>query len=154
MHLESPECVSSLLDGEPVLYMDLVVLSKEKAEILNKEGYVTLIGQLASKDDIGGLYALKDWMESRKKGFSDDAEMHKVRPPRGVVLVGPPGTAKSTCARLFATVFGMPLIRLDVGALFNSMLGNSERNLRNALQVADASSPCILWLDEVALSAS
>lgn len=151
LHLETPGCVAQDDKGRPLYRINPAALSREKAEILNKAGYVSLINNLVGESEVGGLDDLKNWLKSRRAGFTPEAAVQKLRFPRGVLLVGPPGTAKSTCAKMAASMFGMPLLRLDVGALFNSLLGNSERNARNALQVADASSPCVLWLDEVAV---
>lgn len=153
LHLESPGqrgLAGERGKGSPGwIRLDPGGLSREKAEILNKAGYVSLVSQTVQPGDIGGMDELKKWLASRHRGFSAEAQAQHMRSPRGVVLVGPPGTAKSTTAKLAATMFKMPLIRLDMGALFNSHLGNSERNMRNALQVADASSPCVLLLDEL-----
>jgi len=155
LHLESPACQVRERDakgeytGKVSFRIDPVELSREKAEVLNKAGYVTLINDLVDESEVGGLDELKTWIKQRRAGFTDEAKAQKMRAPRGTLLVGPPGTAKSLCAELTASVFGVPLIRLDVGALFNSKLGSSERNVRNALQVADASAPCVLLLDEI-----
>lgn len=124
-------------------------LYNDKAAILNKEGYMSLIRDLPTEDRIGGLTELKHWIHKRRKGFTEHARASKLATPKGMLLVGPPGTAKSLSAKVTAGMFGVPLIRLDVGALFQGVLGSSERNIRNALAVADASSPCVLWLDEV-----
>jgi len=155
LHLESPSCQvrekgeDGKNTGRVSFRIDPVELSREKAEVLNKAGYVTLINDLVNESEVGGLDELKKWLKQRRFGFTDAAKAQRMRSPRGTLLVGPPGTAKSMCAKLAASLFDMPLIRLDVGALFNSKLGSSERNVRNALQVADASSPCVLLLDEI-----
>lgn len=148
LHIESPACRGKVEDTT-VFRIDPASLSNEKAEILNKAGYVSLVNQLVSSDEIGGLEELKTWLRKRRNGFLPEASRQKLRFPRGAMLVGPPGTAKSMCAKLVAHEFGMPLIRLDMGSLFNSRLGSSERNMRDALQLADASSPCVLLLDEL-----
>ena len=147
MHIESG---ISTTDSGKKLILDIQSLSNAKADILNKEGYMELIRDLPGEDRIGGLLRLKTWIRDRARGFSNEAKAQKLATPKGIMLVGPPGTAKSMSAKMIASMFGVPLIRLDMGALFNSLLGSSERNLRNALAVADASSPCVLMLDEVA----
>ena len=134
-------------DGK--IALDASELANEKAAVLNKEGYVELITDLPDEGRIGGLNVLKQWIKARRQGFTKHAQEQKLAVPKGVMLVGPPGTAKSLSAKVIAGMFGVPLIRLDVGALFNKMLGSSERNMRTALSIIDASSPCVAWLDEV-----
>jgi hypothetical protein len=131
-----------------VLVLDVGGLGNAKADILNKEGYMELIRDLPSESRVGGLVRLKAWVRDRAKGFTGAAKAAKLATPKGVMLVGPPGTAKSLSAKMIAGMFGVPLIRLDMGALFNSLLGSSEKNLRNALAVAEASSPSVLLVDE------
>ena len=109
---------------------------------------MTLIRDLPSISRIGGLEVLKEWVSVRSRGFTPEAKKAKLVPPKGLMLVGPPGTAKSMSAKAIARIFGVPLIRLDMGSLFNALVGSSERNLRNALSVADASAPCVLLVDE------
>jgi len=149
LHLTGRLAKRDLNGKTHVCDIDSHALSNEKAQILNQDGYVSLIQQLVSPEDIGGLEEFKRWLVLRKAGFDPAASEACLRYPKGVLLVGPPGTAKSMCAKLVAYTFDMPLIRLDVGALFNSHLGNSERNLRNALSVAEASAPCVLFIDEL-----
>ena len=124
-------------------------LATQKADILNKEGYLTLLHEYPSEDRIGGLDRLKEWIHKRVSGYLPEAREKKLATPKGIMLVGPPGTAKSMSICMIADILGVPLIRLDVGALFNSLIGSSERNLRRALDIADASSPCVLALDEL-----
>jgi SpoVK/Ycf46/Vps4 family AAA+-type ATPase len=142
------EASSAGIGTERTITISPALLANAKADILNKEGYMTLIRELPDMSRIGGLENLKRWIGLRSRGFSPEAKESRLTPPKGVMLVGPPGTAKSMSAKAIANIFGVPLIRLDMGALFNSLIGSSERNLRNALQVADASAPCVLLVDE------
>ena len=135
-------------EDNKALSLNATELASEKAEVLNQQGFVTLINELFSEERIGGLARLKQWIRQRKLGFTEHAHEQKLALPKGVMLVGPPGTAKSLSAKMIAHSFGMPLIRLDIGALFNKMLGSSERSMRTALSIADASAPCVLLLDE------
>lgn len=124
-------------------------LTREKAKILNAYGFMELINENVNEEDIGGLDRLKAWLHLRRNGFNEKAEQLCLDTPKGIVLVGPPGTAKSMCAKMAGKILGFPVIRLDMGAMFKSMLGESEANMARALRTADAASPCILWLDEI-----
>jgi len=152
MHIEAGMRHTRRTEGR--LLIDLGALSNDKAALLNKAGYMSLIKDLPDESRIGGLDRLKAWLRFRAAGFSEHARSTKLAPPKGVLLVGPPGTAKSMCAKMAAKMFGVPLIRLDIGSLFNSLLGSSERNMKNALSVAEASAPCVLMLDELDKSMS
>ena len=98
---------------------------------------------------VGGLDLLKAWLAKREQGFTSDARAAGVPYPRGVALIGIPGTGKSLSAKMLAGMWKLPLLRLDVGAVFGSLLGESEANVRKALQLAELVSPSILWIDEM-----
>lgn len=102
-------------------------------------------------DDIGGLETLKDWLNRKSKVFSDLDKAIKfgVDIPKGIMIVGMPGCGKSLTAKATASLFQMPLVRLDVGRLLGKYVGESEENMRKALKLAEAISPCVLWIDEV-----
>ena len=101
------------------------------------------------ESDVGGLDLMKTWLTKREVGFSAKARDQKVPYPDGVALIGIPGTGKSLSAKMLSGLWRWPLLRLDMGALFGSLLGESEQNLRKALMLADTVSPCILWIDEI-----
>lgn len=124
-------------------------LLEKKADILNRDGYMQLILEHLALDRLGGLDLLKNWLLKRREAFDEETVKAGLPYPKGIVLVGPPGTAKSLTAKIIAGVFQVPLIRLDISSLFQSLLGKSEASMRNALAVADASAPCVLWLDEI-----
>lgn len=98
---------------------------------------------------IGGLDLLKDWLRARRKAFSAEARDFGLPAPKGVCLVGVPGCGKSLTAKCVAAAWGMPLLRMDLGALRSKYVGESEGNIRKALRVAETVSPCVLWLDEI-----
>jgi hypothetical protein len=100
-------------------------------------------------DQLGGLDALKRWLDLRARAWTDEARAFGVDAPRGVFLVGVQGGGKSTCARAIARRWSLPLLRLDVGRLFHGLVGASEANVRRALAQAEAAAPCVLWLDEL-----
>jgi SpoVK/Ycf46/Vps4 family AAA+-type ATPase len=99
-------------------------------------------------DDVGGLARLKHWVALRRRPFLD-AGASVIDRPKGIVLLGVQGGGKSLAARAIAGEWGVPLMRLDFGALYNKYYGETERNLRNAFAAAEAMSPCVLWIDEL-----
>ena len=105
--------------------------------------------QSESFEDVGGLDRLRDWFKGRATAFANTARYAGLPLPKGVLLAGVPGCGKSLCAQALAGSWDAPLLRLDVGRIFGGYVGQSEANLRMAIQTAEAVSPCILWIDEV-----
>jgi SpoVK/Ycf46/Vps4 family AAA+-type ATPase len=99
--------------------------------------------------DIGGLDQLKDWLTGRAGAFSAAAKSYGLPAPKGLLIVGIPGTGKSLTAKATAGAFGLPLLRLDMGRVFGGIVGQSEANLRSVIQTAEAIAPCVLWIDEI-----
>jgi SpoVK/Ycf46/Vps4 family AAA+-type ATPase len=100
-------------------------------------------------DDIGGLENLKLWLTMRSKAFSGKARAYKLPMPRGMLLVGIPGCGKSLSAKAASNIMGVPLIRFDIGRVFGGLVGESESNMRLAIQTAEAIGSCVLWIDEM-----
>ncbi len=101
-------------------------------------------------DKIGGLDSLKTWLLQRQRAFSEEARRFGLPHPKGLLLVGIQGTGKSLCAKAIAHLFRLPLLRLDMGRLFDgSLVGRSESRTRQMVQLAEATSPCVLWIDEL-----
>lgn len=98
--------------------------------------------------NIGGLENLKGWIRDRAGCFTQEARDAGIDPLKGIALIGPPGTGKSASAKAIASVLGIPLIRFDVGRIFNSLVGESEKRVRAALQMVSAMAPCVLMIDE------
>jgi ATP-dependent 26S proteasome regulatory subunit len=122
---------------------------REKEQTVRKEGVLEFWRPELSFDDVGGLTRLKDWFAKRRRAFEAAGRRFGLRPPRGVVLAGVPGCGKSLSAKALAADWGVPLLRLDLGRIYASLLGESEGRLRRALATAEAMSPCILWIDEL-----
>jgi len=129
--------------------LDPVRLGQLKAQSVKKQGLVELVERVPTLDRIGGLDRLKDWLLKRRKAFTRDARAYGLPSPSGLLILGLPGTGKSMTAKATASVFGVPLLRLDAGKLFAGLVGGSEANLRSVLQTAEAIAPCCLWLDEL-----
>ena len=121
----------------------------EKEQIVRKEGILEFRRPDVSFADVGGLERLKSWFTERRQAFSPEGRRFGLRLPRGAVLAGVPGCGKSLSAKALAADWQVPLLRLDLGRVYRSLLGQSEANLRRALHTAEQVSPCVLWIDEL-----
>lgn len=144
----------SLADSEGVGKLDasaLAVALKQKEQIISKSGVLEMVHADTTTASIGGLINLKNWLERRASVMQRLADAHAfgVQPPKGVLIAGMPGCGKSVTAKMTASLFSLPLLRLDIGTLLGKYVGESEHNMRRALQTAEAISPCVLWIDEL-----
>ena len=130
---------------------DLGLIFEQKKQMILKSGILEMIPLKESIDDIGGLENLKTWLKRKAKVITNmnSAEKFGVDMPKGVLIAGVPGCGKSLCAKAAAKLFEVPLLRLDMGKLMGKYLGESEANLRKAINLAEAISPCVLWVDEL-----
>ncbi len=128
---------------------DLPELAKLKFELLNRDGVLHFEYETAAFADVAGLARLKQWVEQRRAIFLGENKVAGLDPPKGLLLLGVQGCGKSLAAKAIAGSFGVPLVRLDFGALYNKYHGETERNLRESLLNAEALSPCVLWCDEI-----
>ncbi|AFL72643.1 AAA family ATPase [Thiocystis violascens] len=130
---------------------DLDLVLTEKAQIIKKSGILEMLTVRERLEDIGGLGKLKPWLHQKARVMADwpAARAFGVEPPKGVMIVGMPGCGKSLTAKATAALFNLPLLKLDMGSLMGKYVGESEGNMRRAIQVAEAVSPCVLWVDEV-----
>ena len=127
---------------------DIELIRAAKRESLGQTGLLEFI-PTAEVEPIGGMGALRSWLDKRRNALGDEARQFGLEPPRGVLLMGVQGCGKSLMARNVAAEWGLPLVRLDPGALYDKYVGETERNLRQALDTADAMSPVVLWIDEI-----
>lgn len=126
---------------------DVEAVTRAKHQLLNRNGILSFEADSRSFVDLGGMARLKQWLKSRAPVFTGQSALKDV--PRGILLLGVQGCGKSLAARVTAGMLGIPLLRLDVGALYNKYIGESERAIRETLATADATAPCVLWLDEI-----
>jgi ATP-dependent 26S proteasome regulatory subunit len=129
--------------------LDPVVVAREKAQAVKKNGLLELIETRESLASIGGLDLLKEWLLKRREAFTPRAIEYGLPIPKGVLMLGVPGCGKSLTAKATASVLGTPLLRLDAGRIFAGLVGQSESNLRSVIQTAEAIAPCVLWIDEL-----
>ena len=129
--------------------LDPVRVAREKAQAVRKGGILELVEDLPSLASIGGLDLLKEWLTLRKDAFSRRAQEYGLPTPKGLLIVGVPGTGKSLAAKATASLLGRPLLKLDAGRLYGGLVGQSEGNLRSVIATCEAIAPCVLWIDEI-----
>jgi len=128
---------------------DIKDILEEKKQVIARSEILEFFEAKSSQDDIGGLNVLKVWLNQRYRAFSKEARDYGLPIPKGVLLVGAQGTGKSLTAKSISKSWSMPLLRLDVGRLFSSLVGSSEARTRETISRAEAMSPRILWIDEI-----
>ena len=128
---------------------DINVIIANKRRMIQQGGLLEYIQTPLDLDEIGGMKHLKKWLSQRKDVFTDEARSFGIVPPRGVLMLGVQGAGKSLCAKAIATGWHQPLLRMDPSTLYASYIGESERNLREALRQTEMMSPVILWIDEI-----
>ena len=128
---------------------DIDVVTQEKKQIISESKALEFYAVTETPDDVGGLGVLKDWLRLRERAFTQEARDYGLPAPKGIALIGIPGTGKSLTAKMIGGLWRLPLLRLDVGALFGSLVGESEENARRALRLAETVAPCIVWIDEM-----
>lgn len=126
-----------------------IVLS-EKKQLIRRNGILEYIEEDETIDSVGGLEELKHWLRQRSNAFTERAREYGLPQPKGMLILGVPGCGKSLIAKTTSRLWGLPLLRLDMGRVYDgSMVGRSEANLRNALKTAESISPAILFIDEL-----
>jgi len=128
---------------------DLPRIIDEKKQIIRKSGLLEYFELTESMEHVGGLDELKNWLRNRSYAFSEKARAYGLPEPKGVLLLGVQGCGKSLAAKATAAEWKLPLLRLDVGSIFNSFIGSSEENIRKAIKIAESLAPAVLWLDEI-----
>ena len=126
------------------------IVANEKEQIIKKSGILDYVQvNLDMKNNVGGLDNLKMWLKQRSKSFERKARDFGLQEPKGIMLLGVPGCGKSLTAKCVATEWKQPLLRLDIGKVFQAEVGSSENNIRRAIATAEAVAPCVLWIDEI-----
>jgi len=147
---DARRCVrQALFDDGAITMQDVDRTTRLKHSLLGAEGVLTIEPDTARFHEVGGLGALKHWLELRRGPFLDVGGETGLDAPKGVLLLGVQGGGKSLAAKAVAGSWNVPLVRLDFATLYNKYYGETERNLRQALKAAEAMAPCVLWIDEI-----
>jgi SpoVK/Ycf46/Vps4 family AAA+-type ATPase len=129
---------------DQILSKDIQVVNEQKAQIINKTGVLEYVHTDDSIKDIGGMKNLKKWLTVHKSALDDEMD-----PPKGLLMMGVPGCGKSLMARAVAADWELPLLALKASNIFDKYVGESEGKISRALAIAEAISPCVLWIDEI-----
>ena len=148
----------AIVQDGAITVSDVDDVNKSKFELMNMNNILTFEYDTAQFAQVGGLHNLKQWLAERQSAFIttgdgastvDNPLDRPLDTPKGLMLLGVQGGGKSLAAKAIAGLWNVPLLRLDMGALYNKFHGETERNLRETLQLADNVSPCVLWMDEI-----
>lgn len=139
-------CAKSIVEHRR---LDVQAILDEKQQIVRKSGVLEYYTAQERLEDIGGLEILKEWLRKRRAALTEKASEFGLPAPKGVLLLGVQGCGKSLTAKAIAQLWNLPMLRLDMGRVFGSLVGASEANMRQAIRTAEAVAPCILWVDEL-----
>jgi SpoVK/Ycf46/Vps4 family AAA+-type ATPase len=140
---------NAIYDDDAISKVDIDRVQKAKYELLGQNGVLSFEYETADFSQVGGLHKLKEWLEIRKAAFNANSKEAKLDKPKGILLVGIQGSGKSLAAKAVAGIWHVPLLRLDFGVLYNKFFGETEKNIRHALELAEVMAPCVLWIDEI-----
>lgn len=129
--------------------IDVETIHQQKKQAIQKSQMLEFYETGEKMEHVGGLENFKNWLIQRKLAFSEKARKYGLPAPKGILAVGIPGCGKSLTAKATANAWELPLLRFDVGRVFAGLVGASEANMRNAIKVAEAMAPCVLWIDEI-----
>jgi SpoVK/Ycf46/Vps4 family AAA+-type ATPase len=140
---------TAFMNQESITLKAVDAVLEEKEALVRKSGVLEYVSTRAGSWQIGGLVNLKKWLNERNRAFSPDAAKHGLTPPKGVLVMGISGCGKSLCIKAIASQWKLPLLRLDMGKLYDGLAGQPEEAMRNAIKTAEAVAPCVLWIDEI-----
>lgn len=128
---------------------DIPSVLEEKKQVIRKSGLLEYFSTDETIENVGGMDVLKDWLVKRRSAFTDEAHAYGLPPPKGLLLLGIQGCGKSLVAKTVASLWNLPLLRLDMSLIFSGYIGASESNMRKATKTADSIAPTVLWIDEI-----
>ncbi|MCW8936065.1 MAG: AAA family ATPase [Gammaproteobacteria bacterium] len=148
-HRDSKRLIrNAIIDDGAITESDLPDVMQAKYKLLNRDDVLSFEFETAHFSELAGMKKLKNWLKQRQSIFTQDTET-KLDVPKGILLLGVQGCGKSLAAKTVAGIWGVPLLRLDFGRLYDKYVGETEKNLRQALHTAEVMSPCVLWIDEL-----
>lgn len=139
----------TIVDDGRLTAADIQNVIRCKGEIIQRGGVLEFFPPQENTFQLGGFTRLKAWLADARAGFSPEAKAMNLEPPKGVLVVGVQGCGKSLAAKFIAHEWGLPLLKLDAGRLYEKYVGDSEKNLRKAMDLAEAMAPVVLWIDEI-----
>jgi len=139
----------AIVDDGAITKSDLPEVMQAKYQLMSRNDILAFEFDVSSFADLAGMDKLKKWLEQRKRFFHQTVNIKGMDSPKGILLLGVQGCGKSIAAKAVAGAWGVPLLRLDFGRLYNKYIGESESNIREALKTAEVMSPCVLWIDEL-----
>ncbi len=139
----------AIMDDMALTRADLEKVIQVKKEVIEREGLLDFWPRQDDFGTVGGLKNLKAWLERRRRAFTPQARAFGLEPPKGILLLGVQGCGKSLCAKAVAKEWELPLLKMEPGRLYDKFIGESEKNLERALDVAARLAPVVLWIDEI-----
>jgi len=140
---------TAIYDDGAITERDIPSLNQAKFRLMDMENVLSYSFESENFSGLGGMENLKAWLDLRRKVFEEPAASKGLDAPKGLLLLGVQGGGKSLAAKSVAGMWNLPMLRLDMAALYNKYHGETERNLREALKLADQMAPCVLWIDEI-----
>jgi len=140
---------AAIVDDGAITVSDLPEVMQAKYKLMNRDDVLSFEFETSNFSELAGMTKLKKWLLQREKFFHRSVSMSGMESPKGILLLGVQGCGKSVAAKAVAGVWNVPLLRLDFGRLYNKYVGETERNIREALKTAEVMSPCVLWIDEL-----
>ncbi len=139
----------AIVDNNELSIDDIDIIIKEKQQLIRKSGILEYLEVKEELSSVGGLDVLKEWIKKRGRAFTQEARNFGLPEPKGILLLGVQGCGKSLSAKVIASAWKLPILRLDVGAIFSKWIGESESNIRKTITMAESIAPVILWIDEI-----
>lgn len=139
---------NAIIDDGAITESDLPEVMQAKYQLLNRDDILSFEYETAHFSELGGMQKLKSWLQQQQAAFTGKTDK-SLDTPQGILLLGVQGCGKSLAAKAVAGIWGVPLLRLDFARLYDKYVGETEKNLRQALHTAEVMSPCVLWIDEL-----
>jgi hypothetical protein len=149
-HFQAQRAVmAAILDDQALTAGDVETIQRAKRDLLAEGGVLEYVSVQSHARSLGGLATFKDWIMKRARAFTPEAKAFGLPPPKGLVLLGVQGCGKTLAARMVADLWNLPLLRMEAGRLYDMYMGESEKNLDEALWLAEHLAPCVLLIDEI-----
>ncbi len=139
----------AVLDDLALTRKDLDLIVEIKKELLQKDGVLEYVASAEKMSQVGGLQTLKEWLQKRARAWTPEAKKFGLDSPKGIILLGVQGCGKSMAAKAVAREWGLPLLKMESGRIYDKYIGESDKNLERALKMSERMAPCVLMIDEI-----